>query len=321
MKKGFTLIELMAVVIIIALISILTFPNIVNQIKKGKDQNKRNVENIIVTAAKKYVNDNPDKYNEKLSCIKVEELVDNDYLKDDILDDVSIKYQVMYKDLKDYKLITDGKCGYTPYKIGDKVTYNGMDFYVIQDSDKTNDRVTMLKAEPLTTAEVKKYGVGHTNMYNGSSSYYKSVYNSNGYGQISYYVSETCGYVNGSYVLTGCTNDYNDSEVKYVVDEWVFERLTLENLVEDSNGYKVRLITYSEFVNNLGCINTDCLTSDYGYFVNSDKYVYWTMSPYNSSNRELWVANKGLLQKQGVGFYNTFGAIRPVVTLKKSAFE
>ena len=37
-KKGFTLVELMAVIIIISLIAILTFPNIINQIKKSKQQ-------------------------------------------------------------------------------------------------------------------------------------------------------------------------------------------------------------------------------------------------------------------------------------------
>ena len=40
MKKGVTLIELMAVVVIISLVCLLTFPNIVNQIKKSKDANK-----------------------------------------------------------------------------------------------------------------------------------------------------------------------------------------------------------------------------------------------------------------------------------------
>ena len=58
-KKGFTLLELMGVMIIISLISILTFPNIVNQIKKSKASNKKMVEDIIISQAEKYVSDNP----------------------------------------------------------------------------------------------------------------------------------------------------------------------------------------------------------------------------------------------------------------------
>lgn len=88
MKKGFTLIELMAVVVIISLVCLLTFPNIVNQIKKSKDANKDNVEKVIISAAKRYVNDNIDKYNEERDyCIAVQTLIDNDYLKEDIVKD------------------------------------------------------------------------------------------------------------------------------------------------------------------------------------------------------------------------------------------
>ena len=88
MKKGFTLIELMAVVVIISLVCLLTFPNIVNQIKKSKDANKDNVEKVVISAAKRYVNDNIDKYNEEGDyCIAVQDLINNDYLKEDIVKD------------------------------------------------------------------------------------------------------------------------------------------------------------------------------------------------------------------------------------------
>lgn len=35
------------------------------------------------------------------------------------------------------------------YKVGDLVTYNNIKFYVIENSDKTSDFVTLLKKEPL----------------------------------------------------------------------------------------------------------------------------------------------------------------------------
>ena len=48
---------------------------------------------------------------------------------------------------------------YTVYSIGDEVTYNNVDYYVIKDSSAAEENVTMLKAEPLTVAEVNEYGV------------------------------------------------------------------------------------------------------------------------------------------------------------------
>lgn len=116
MKKGFTLIELMAVIVIISLVVILTFPNIVNQIKKSKDANKESVNSIVISAAKKYVNDNPNDFKEKKDnnyCIDVNTLIDNDYLKEDIINREEIDLQgdfikVSYGDNYDYEITS--KC-------------------------------------------------------------------------------------------------------------------------------------------------------------------------------------------------------------------
>ena len=119
---GFTLIELMATIVIISIVVILTFPNIVNQIKKSKDANKENVNSIVISAAKKYVNDHPNKFEENGSdyCIMIKDLVDNDYLKEDVVNDknyniidhlISVKfnnnftYKITEKCVKDYNQI------------------------------------------------------------------------------------------------------------------------------------------------------------------------------------------------------------------------
>lgn len=100
-NKAFTLIELMAVVVIISLICLLTFPNIVKQIKKSEDQNRSNTEKIILLAAKKYISDNPDKYEDN-KCIAIKTLIDNDYLKEDVADGIQYDF-VSYID-EDYVL-------------------------------------------------------------------------------------------------------------------------------------------------------------------------------------------------------------------------
>ena len=75
----------MAVIIIISLVAILTFPSIVNQIKKTKESTKNNINDIVISAAKRYVADNPDKFENNSYCIPISELVDNDYVKEDVV--------------------------------------------------------------------------------------------------------------------------------------------------------------------------------------------------------------------------------------------
>ena len=43
---------------------------------------------------------------------------------------------------------------YDAYEVGDEVTYNNVNYYVIKDSGTSEANVTLLKATPLTTAEV-----------------------------------------------------------------------------------------------------------------------------------------------------------------------
>lgn len=112
---------------------------------------------------------------------------------------------------------------YTEYKVGDIVSYNDIEFYVIKNSGSEEDSVTMLKAEPLTAEEINQYGgVGtannHVNMYvtqDTASDYYQKAYNQDGYGGMAYYSSPSCGYNSlGQWTNVDCKNDYASSEVK-----------------------------------------------------------------------------------------------------------
>ena len=141
------------------------------------------------------------------------------------------------------------KASYDEYKIGDFVKYNNIGFIVIENSDSNDEYVTLLKGEPLTYDEVNKYGVGHINNY---SDYKGLARNNFGYGEIAYYSSSTCGYINGSYVSLECTTDYDKSEVKYVVDAWASDSIKEMDLKSDSQNLSVRLLTVDELINNLG---------------------------------------------------------------------
>ena len=209
---------------------------------------------------------------------------------------------------------------YKIYKVGDEVTYNDIKFYVIKDSSSEEDSVTLLKAEPLTVEEVNLYGgVGtdnnHVNKYT-----YDSVgiaKNDNGHGGMAYYSSPTCGWINGQTISSGCTNDYETSDAKYLIDSWALAKFKLEDLTIDSTGYSARLITEDDLLN-------------VGYYYNNNE-LRWENVPE-------WVHDQfyaTMISKYGngyikyvdpVGFLNpgnveSIYSYRPVVILKKQAID
>lgn len=201
--------------------------------------------------------------------------------------------------------------GFKEYEVGDLITYNGIDYYVIKNSNDSN-YVTMLKHDFLTTDEINQYGVGHVNMnVDRSAPYYKKAYDSNGIGAIQYYSNNTCGTDGSAWIETGCTSDYEQSEIKYVIDGWAQNNVPLV--------HEVRLITIEELRNNLGYGDSNNVNNNVPTWVYNNQYYYWTMSSYNSSDKKLWCVNSGgrLIND----FADRLYYIRPVVILEKSALE
>ena len=153
-------------------------------------------------------------------------------------------------------------------------------------------------------------------MYNATSSdsYYRTAYNSNGYGGMAYYSSANCGYGDDSnHTSEGCTSDYAQSEVKYVVDAWAAAKAPAAS--------EARLITINEVV-SLGydktCIEEGRCEPSANvptWLYNSD-YWYWTMSQYNGSTSYVWhVGDDGSL---GNDIVYSGTVVRPVITISKS---
>jgi len=227
------------------------------------------------------------------------------------------------RSVENYTYGSDKSPTYTAYSVGDEVTYNNINYYVIKDSSASEDSVTLLKAEPLTVTEVNQYGVGHVNMNVPSSqSYYQTAYDSNGYGGMTYYSSEDCNPTGWN----GCTTDYTQSEIKYVVDAWktakapmaTEARLLLKEEIDDN-------FEFEEFEIQCGGCGAKGSRIKSTWMYNSN-YWYWTMSPYNSSDLEVWrVLNSGQVGDQNFsdasgGSYIS-GVVRPVIVLPKSAID
>ena len=91
-KKGFTLTELLAVIIIIGVILLIALPRILGLISNESETISKTMEDVILRAGELYVHDNSDNFPEAEGnsyCVPFEKLIEKDYLTDSLTDPVS----------------------------------------------------------------------------------------------------------------------------------------------------------------------------------------------------------------------------------------
>jgi len=333
-KKGFTLIELIAVLVIMAILALIVTPLVMNIIRKAKTAaDKRSIDaygRSIEIAIAGYLLDTgtfPTSMNQLTVEYKGDEVV---CTTTQIKSDSSVYLAgctVGGREVKDYTYGEEEAAPtYTAYKVGDEVKYNNVDYYVIKNSGVNEEEVQLLKKDPLTVAQVNQFGAGHVNMYvtqDTSSAYYQQAYNINyngtdtGIGGMAYYTSATCtNYGDNS----GCTTDYAQSEIKYVVDAW--------KTAQAPQATNARLITLDDLTDNLGMeLNRTnpttyqvTVTEDTPTWVMGENYWYWTMTTNTDKTADVWYVDdrSGADVYSGGVQYGSYSAVRPVITLSKT---
>ena len=220
-KNGFTLIELIAVLVILAILALIVTPLVMNIIRKAK-----------VSADRRSV----DAYGRSAELAIASYLLDNGKFPTSI-DQLTIEYSGDTVECETTQINPDSSIylagckvknrnveGYTygndkqpkVYSVGDTVSYNGINYYVLKDSGANELTVNLLKAEPLSYEDVQTYSAG-----TGAD-----ISNRNGYGGMQY----------------GNTNTYSTSYVKTVVDAWKTAKAPLAT--------EARLITKQEIDDN-----------------------------------------------------------------------
>ena len=200
---------------------------------------------------------------------------------------------------------------YEAYSIGDTVEFAGSNWKVIKNSTNNEDYVTVIKEIVLTNSELGSYA-------------YNSTYNT-----MEYTWTETChnanhGYSNSS---SSCdnTNSYTTSKIKEFLEGTYINTLGASKLKE-IDGYKIRLITENELIDNLGCTSSGCSSSPYKSWVyencgtrQGNVWYYWTMTPYSNygTGIVLTVNYTGGFNKNAV--YDNSMGVRPVINLLKSS--
>ena len=360
-KRGFTLIELLAVIVILAIIALIAVPivlGIINDSKKSseKESVKLYLDTVQKAITKKQMSDpnfQPDKCTIKtdgnLECF-------NGTTSLGILE-ISMKGQmpssgkVIIKDnnITYENIVLNGKIYYekksfAAYSIGDKITYEGISYYVLKNSNSDEETVTLLKQTPLTVNEVNVYGgVGTENNY--VNKYYCSYSN----------VPEDCGayIVNYDDSLGGvefygvAMNEtwpntcitYAESHIKQIVDEWTSANTNSSDLMNDHTGYSSRLIDKSDLVNNFAFYNNP---DEYSFkkllapstFTQSwlflGDYIYeWTMTVDCQEQTVLVmsttedygpnVSSNSYVPGDLIDYSSGYPVVRPVITIKKTA--
>ena len=88
-KKGFTLAELLGVIVILGLIVLVAFPAILDTIKTNKDNISEATAQIIFSGADIYVNNHLNEYKpieDQKYCIKIQTLIDDEKVPANIID-------------------------------------------------------------------------------------------------------------------------------------------------------------------------------------------------------------------------------------------
>ena len=117
-NKGYTLIELLGVLIILASILTIVFPSLINFIKSSNEKKDNITRDLVYNATEMFIEDNSDKYYSNYGskyCISIDTLIQNNYLKGDlkyqgeVLDNTK-SVQVTYTDKFNYEITDIDDC-------------------------------------------------------------------------------------------------------------------------------------------------------------------------------------------------------------------
>lgn len=87
--NGFTLVELLGVIVILAMLALIVYPQVASQLKGASDKMSAATVTLIETGARSYINDNANdfpKNNNAQYCITLQTLADEDYIRASIID-------------------------------------------------------------------------------------------------------------------------------------------------------------------------------------------------------------------------------------------
>lgn len=116
MKRGFTLIELIGVVVILGILMIVVFPSIMNNVRKTQGKLNDSTKELLLRATELYIDKNQNEYksySESIYCITIQELLDSEMIKEKLIEDIDKSVTIEVKTTNgntQYIVIEDGVC-------------------------------------------------------------------------------------------------------------------------------------------------------------------------------------------------------------------
>ena len=297
-RRGFTLIELVAVLVIMAILALIVTPLVMNIIRKARiSADKRSIDaygRSIELAIASYLLDTG-KFPTSVDQLTIEYSGNEVVCSTTQINSDSSVYltgcKVKNRNVEGYKYGKYEAPTYDTYSIGDHISYNGVTYYVIEDSSTTNDTVKLLKETPLLKTEIEGYNIDGLTV-SGST-----------YGEIQY----------------GSSTDYETSAVKKVVDKWA------EGAVKSGDTAIARLISVDELTNNLGYVYDDINPTNIFYVSTESTPIwvynilgYWTMSPFLDS-LYIWRVDYDGRHIREFDPSIAISTVRPVLEISKTA--
>lgn len=162
-KDGFTLVELLAVVIILAIISLFVMPKVADLIKSGNSTNTSIIEQKLLTVAKTYTNDYDTRFFNRFvntgyaSIITKDELIDAGLVTSDEV--------ALVEDFRGVRveLLDNNKIKYTIARLGDSNDYTNEELYQMINDLKNDIKTLSSQITNNTTSGnifLKSYPVG-----------------------------------------------------------------------------------------------------------------------------------------------------------------
>lgn len=298
-NKGFTLVEVMAIVIIIAAIALVSFPVLTNVVKNNEKIEEDTFKESAVSAGKTYFNLNKDKFvfdGFGYANVEVSELINQN-----VLDKPNFEYNYdghLVKCRKNFKCTYFDN--YKEYTVGDVVKIKGENYHVISGSNDNQEYVTVLKDNALTSTELLEKGNISASNFAGQVPFTRSGY---GWGYDTSLV--------GAAIKNWTNNSFEDYEVV------------------GNQGYNARLISADD-LEQLGyeveksgeCYNYK-LTDKVPEWVRSDSYCYWTMTrltyPCTTQGLALCINSDGQVTSGDINY--SAGLVRPIINIHKFAVD
>ena len=323
MKKGFTLLEMLAVIVVISILSLIILPNITGQLADKKEEISKVSQKIILSAAELYANETGNTYQ----TITINDLVEAGKLEQPIIDqktgkEISLTKEISIDASGNACIVGIDDCDritYKQYKNGEIVYFNPVKGKkctgYIEANSKTGTKSGCMKWYVFNDKE----GNATVNVILDHNTTANVAWNSTGSNSEMKEVKiklkeDTKDWQNKARLITA-------NEVAKITKHPTFDAtqsgqswFCLDTNKPDTANWCSKAQGKSEYAwlfdYTYDCTSYGCNKAD------SSNYGYWTSTPSEDSSTEAWrVDRNGFLRGNGVA--DTFHGIRPVITISK----